>query len=104
MDLGNFGCNLVGKKVVPLYVVQFFRILSVFYNIFQSLLVTLSLCHWGGRCVLFFVCCGLGVYEVVLGIARGLVVVVRLELVFSILEYLLMQFVIAVHEDCNFKF
>jgi hypothetical protein len=56
----------------------------VFYNIFGSLLVILSLCHWGGRCVLLFVCCELEVYEVVLGIARGLVVVVRLWLVFSI--------------------
>ena len=56
----------------------FFRVLSVFYSIFGSLLGTLSVCHWGGRCVLFCVYCELGVYEVVLGITRGLVVVVRL--------------------------
>ena len=50
----------------------------MFYSIFGSLLGTLSVCHWGGRCVLFCVYCELGVYEVVLGITRGLVVVVRL--------------------------
>ena len=46
--------------------------------------MTLSLCHWGGKCVLFFICCELEVYGGVLGIARGLVEVVRFWLVFSI--------------------
>ena len=64
MNLDNFGCNFVDKKIVSLYVVQFFQVLSVFNNIFGSLLVTLSLCHWRGRCVLIFVCCELGVYKV----------------------------------------
>ena len=52
--------------------------------------MTLDLCHWGGRCGLFFVYCELGVYELVLGIARGLVVVVRLWLVLSILILVLL--------------
>jgi hypothetical protein len=40
--LDNFGYNFGDKKVVPLYVVLLFPILLVYYNKFESLLVTLS--------------------------------------------------------------
>ena len=39
MGLDSFGYNFGGRNVVPLYVVHFFLILSVFYNKFGSLLV-----------------------------------------------------------------
>ena len=65
MGLGNFDYSFGGKKVVLLYVVHFFLILFVFYNRFKSLLATLSGCRWEGKCILFFVCCVLGVCVVI---------------------------------------
>ena len=53
MDLGRSGYNFDDKRVVLLCVVRFFLVLSVFYNRFENLLVTLGVCRWGGRCVLF---------------------------------------------------
>ena len=51
IGLGSFGCSLAGRKVVLLYVVRFLLVLSGFCNMFESLLGTLSVCHWEGKCV-----------------------------------------------------
>jgi hypothetical protein len=40
--LGSFGYNFVGRRVVMLFVVLLLPILLVFYNTFESLLVTLG--------------------------------------------------------------
>ena len=45
IGLDNFGYNFVGKKIVLLCVVRFLLVLSGFYSRFESLLVTLSVCH-----------------------------------------------------------
>ena len=65
IGLDSFGYSFVGRKVVLLCVVRFLLVLSGFYSRFESLLVTLSVCHWERKCVLFFVCLMLGVYIVV---------------------------------------
>ena len=65
IGLDSFGYNVVGKKIVLLCVVRFLLVLSGFYSRFESLLVTLSVCDWEGKCVLFFVYLVLGVYIVV---------------------------------------
>ena len=61
---GQYWLQFWWQKSFPQYVVHFFLVLSVFYNKFGSLLVTLRLCRWEGRCVLSFVCYGLRVYVV----------------------------------------
>ena len=85
IGLGNFDYNFVGRRVVLLCVVHFLLVLLGFCSRFESLLVTLIVCHWEEKYVLFFVCFVLGVYIVICGIDRCLVVVVLLWLVFSIL-------------------
>ena len=55
--LCSFGYSFDDIKVVMLCVKHFFRVLSEFYSRFGSLLVTLGVCRWGGRCVLLIVYC-----------------------------------------------
>ena len=51
MCLDSIGYNFGDRKVVLLFVVHFFLVSLVFCNTFGSLLVTLGLCHWGGKYV-----------------------------------------------------
>ena len=62
---GSFDYNFVGRKVVLLCVVRFLLVWLGFCSRFKRMLVTLSVCHWEGKCVLLFVCFMLGVYIVI---------------------------------------
>ena len=53
IGLGSFDYNIAGRKVVLLCVVRFLLVLSGFCSRFENLLVTLSVCHWEGKCILF---------------------------------------------------
>lgn len=89
MGLGSSDCSAGGRKAFRLFVVLLFLVWLVFCNNFGSLWETLTLCRWGGKYVLFCVCCVLGVYVVVLVMFCYLVVVVELWLAFSILVQVL---------------
>ena len=65
IGLDSFGYTFAGKKIVLLCVVHFLLVLSGFCSSFESLLVTLNVCHCEEKCVLFYVCFGLGVYIVI---------------------------------------